>query len=194
MYYLRWSRVEFSIYPACNSNVAVCGSACHAWRCFQILVPSNAVSFRDHIPGSLYGVSTSLNARRKDIVYSDAKIHIYWFFKKIDWPPVSSYHTLTSGVFHSLIKYLLGGRELIIWYTCPSAVSDYMEYYFVIRTSEVILGPGSGLQWWVSLGNQINLWQIATLFLTRVEAGSNTSTVNLRIVRGDEMGLKKAVP
>jgi hypothetical protein len=30
--------------------------------------------------------------------------------------------------------------------------------------------------------------------LTRVEAGSNTSTVNLRVVRGDEMGLKKAVP
>jgi hypothetical protein len=26
---------------------------------------------------------------------------------------------------------------------------------------------------------------------TRVEAGSNTSTVTLRVVRGDEMGLKK---
>jgi hypothetical protein len=26
---------------------------------------------------------------------------------------------------------------------------------------------------------------------TRVEAGSNTSTVNLRVVRGDEMGPKK---
>jgi hypothetical protein len=26
---------------------------------------------------------------------------------------------------------------------------------------------------------------------TRVEAGSNTSTVNLRVVRGDEMGLKR---
>jgi hypothetical protein len=32
------------------------------------------------------------------------------------------------------------------------------------------------------------------VYLTRVEAGSNTSTVNLRVVRGDEMGLKKAVP
>jgi hypothetical protein len=31
-------------------------------------------------------------------------------------------------------------------------------------------------------------------YLTRVEAGSNTSTVNLRVVRGDEMGLKKAAP
>jgi hypothetical protein len=31
-------------------------------------------------------------------------------------------------------------------------------------------------------------------FLTRVEAGSNTSTVTLRVVRGDEMGLKKAAP
>jgi hypothetical protein len=30
--------------------------------------------------------------------------------------------------------------------------------------------------------------------ITRVEAGSNTSTVNLRVVRGDEMGLKKAAP
>jgi hypothetical protein len=30
--------------------------------------------------------------------------------------------------------------------------------------------------------------------LTRVEAGSNTSTVTLRVVRGDEMGLKKAAP
>jgi hypothetical protein len=30
-----------------------------------------------------------------------------------------------------------------------------------------------------------------TLKLTRVEAGSNTSTVTLRVVRGDEMGLKK---
>jgi hypothetical protein len=29
---------------------------------------------------------------------------------------------------------------------------------------------------------------------TRVEAGSNTSTVNLRVVRDDEMGLKKAAP
>jgi hypothetical protein len=29
---------------------------------------------------------------------------------------------------------------------------------------------------------------------TRVEAGSNTSTVNLRVVRGDEMGQKKAAP
>jgi hypothetical protein len=29
---------------------------------------------------------------------------------------------------------------------------------------------------------------------TRVEVGSNTSTVNLRVVRGDEMGLKKAAP
>jgi hypothetical protein len=28
---------------------------------------------------------------------------------------------------------------------------------------------------------------------TRVEAGSNTSTVTLRVVRGDEMGLKKAL-
>jgi hypothetical protein len=30
--------------------------------------------------------------------------------------------------------------------------------------------------------------------LTRVEAGSNTSTVTLRVVRGDKMGLKKAAP
>jgi hypothetical protein len=30
--------------------------------------------------------------------------------------------------------------------------------------------------------------------ITRVEAGSNTSTVNLRVVRGDKMGLKKAAP
>jgi hypothetical protein len=29
---------------------------------------------------------------------------------------------------------------------------------------------------------------------TRVETGSNTSTVTLRVVRGDEMGLKKAAP
>jgi hypothetical protein len=29
---------------------------------------------------------------------------------------------------------------------------------------------------------------------TRVEAGSNPSTVTLRVVRGDEMGLKKAAP
>jgi hypothetical protein len=29
---------------------------------------------------------------------------------------------------------------------------------------------------------------------TRVEVGSNTSTVTLRVVRGDEMGLKKAEP
>jgi hypothetical protein len=29
---------------------------------------------------------------------------------------------------------------------------------------------------------------------TRVEAGSNTSTVTLRVVRGDEMGLKEKRP
>jgi hypothetical protein len=46
-----------------------------------------------------------------------------------------------------------------------------------------------------------NLWSFPTyaklnlcMDLTRVEAGSNTSTVNLRVVRGDEMGLKKAAP
>jgi hypothetical protein len=32
------------------------------------------------------------------------------------------------------------------------------------------------------------------LHYTRVEAGSNTSTVTLRVIRGDEMGLKKAAP
>jgi hypothetical protein len=31
---------------------------------------------------------------------------------------------------------------------------------------------------------------ISTGVLTRVEAGSNTSTVTLRVVRGDEIGLK----
>jgi hypothetical protein len=36
--------------------------------------------------------------------------------------------------------------------------------------------------------------EVSANFLTRVEAGSNTSTVNLRVVRGDEMGLKKAAP
>jgi hypothetical protein len=34
----------------------------------------------------------------------------------------------------------------------------------------------------------------ATVQRTRVEAGSNTSTVTLRVVRGDEMRLKKAAP
>jgi hypothetical protein len=34
----------------------------------------------------------------------------------------------------------------------------------------------------------------STAAITRVEAGSNTSTVTLRVVRGDEMGLKKAAP
>jgi hypothetical protein len=33
--------------------------------------------------------------------------------------------------------------------------------------------------------------QIYMYCQTRVEAGSNTSTVTLRVVRGDEMGLKK---
>jgi hypothetical protein len=43
-------------------------------------------------------------------------------------------------------------------------------------------------------------WTILKLILerqdgiTRVEAGSNTSTVTLRVVRGDEMELKKAAP
>jgi hypothetical protein len=32
---------------------------------------------------------------------------------------------------------------------------------------------------------------ILPLIRTCVEAGSNTSTVNLRVVRGDEMGLKR---
>jgi hypothetical protein len=36
--------------------------------------------------------------------------------------------------------------------------------------------------------------KLPTKYLTRVEAGSNASTVTLRVVRGDEMGLKKAVP
>jgi hypothetical protein len=44
---------------------------------------------------------------------------------------------------------------------------------------------------------QINLQFFIKILMstyTRVEAGSNTSTVNLRVVRGDEMGLKKAAP
>jgi hypothetical protein len=40
----------------------------------------------------------------------------------------------------------------------------------------------------------IGIWKTLLLIKTRVEAGSNTSTVTLRVVRGDEMGLKKAAP
>jgi hypothetical protein len=40
----------------------------------------------------------------------------------------------------------------------------------------------------------LNCMHYLTSNLTRVEAGSNTSTVTLRVVRGDEMGLKKAAP
>jgi hypothetical protein len=45
--------------------------------------------------------------------------------------------------------------------------------------------------------NAHNEWKFTVLLvylLIRVEAGSNTSTVTLWVVRGDEMGLKKAVP
>jgi hypothetical protein len=35
---------------------------------------------------------------------------------------------------------------------------------------------------------------IPSFIKTRVEAGSNTSTVNLRVVGGDEMGQKRAAP
>jgi hypothetical protein len=41
---------------------------------------------------------------------------------------------------------------------------------------------------------QFLLTMTDTMASARVEAGSNTSTVNLRVVRGDEMGLKKAAP
>jgi hypothetical protein len=41
---------------------------------------------------------------------------------------------------------------------------------------------------------RLNITVTSTSKSTRVEAGSNTSTVNLRVVRGDEMGLKKAAP
>jgi hypothetical protein len=50
------------------------------------------------------------------------------------------------------------------------------------------------------IGSVVSKSKIVKLFLcllinhTRVEAGSNTSTVILRVVRGDEMGLKKAAP
>jgi hypothetical protein len=46
-----------------------------------------------------------------------------------------------------------------------------------------------GKQW-----NPFALAQFGRYRVTRVEAGSNTSTVTLRVVRGDEMGLKKAAP
>jgi hypothetical protein len=38
------------------------------------------------------------------------------------------------------------------------------------------------------------LKHVVPLSKTRVEARSNTSTVTLRVVRGDEMGIKKAAP
>jgi hypothetical protein len=42
------------------------------------------------------------------------------------------------------------------------------------------------------MGNKASLpGKIIIITITRVEAGSNTSTVTLRVVRGDEMGLKK---
>jgi hypothetical protein len=56
-------------------------------------------------------------------------------------------------------------------------LSCYYYYYFVIRSK------------------MSHKWKQHELcFGTRVEAGSNTSTVNLRVVRGNEMGLKKAAP
>jgi hypothetical protein len=45
------------------------------------------------------------------------------------------------------------------------------------------------------VGLEVNAEKAKYMLLsTRVEAGSNTSTVTLRVVRGDEMGLKKAAP
>jgi hypothetical protein len=41
---------------------------------------------------------------------------------------------------------------------------------------------------------RIDINSIVWVKVTSVEAGSNTSTVTLRVVRGDEMGLKKAAP
>jgi hypothetical protein len=43
-------------------------------------------------------------------------------------------------------------------------------------------------------GCRYDILTAVTTNSTRVEAGSNTSTVTLRVVRGDEMGLKKAAP
>jgi hypothetical protein len=40
----------------------------------------------------------------------------------------------------------------------------------------------------LSIENELLLYKA----VTRVDAGSNTSTVTLRVVRGDEMGLTKA--
>jgi hypothetical protein len=51
---------------------------------------------------------------------------------------------------------------------------------------------------WVSRGlisSRHSCYSLLQYFpLTRVETGSNTSTVTLPVVRGDEMGLKKAAP
>jgi hypothetical protein len=37
-------------------------------------------------------------------------------------------------------------------------------------------------------------WEGLVRAVTRVEVGSNTSNMTLQVVRGDEMGLKKAAP
>jgi hypothetical protein len=58
--------------------------------------------------------------------------------------------------------------------------------------------PTSSLKEYISCGARIKptvqqqmCYSSNTVYTTRVEAGSNTSIVTLRVVRGDEMGQKK---
>jgi membrane-bound metal-dependent hydrolase YbcI (DUF457 family) len=74
---------------------------------------------------------------------------------------------------------------------------EYLLDYFTTTPSQIFSSSSSINHFitYVTMTSPKGIY-ISYLFMyvTRVEAGSNTSTVNLRVVRGDEMGLKKAAP
>jgi hypothetical protein len=70
-----------------------------------------------------------------------------------------------------------------------SAVTDTHVAREELLYAVFSVGSSSRLSLYVDVGQETE-WAS----LTRVEAGSNTSTVTLRVVTGDEMGLKKAAP
>jgi hypothetical protein len=107
-----------------------------------------------------------------------------------------------------IVRKFSGMFIRFIWYGIQSVSSHGAAFWFAPALVLSLVVPLIGTELPIaerSLFAFLLKWFFPVLFIssllfnyvcdfTRVEAGSNTSTVNLRVVRGDEMGLKKAAP
>jgi hypothetical protein len=98
-------------------------------------------------------------------------------------------------------KYSSTYRELRTNFSYEIMKTSQSDQYNCIADIEVLFqtwiqncASKGDVYFWLHENQENKRRQQVNTGKTRVEARSNTSTVNLRVVRGDEMGLKKAAP